>query len=530
MAFDHVEAPRSELRYIKTLCLAKHYRQCIRACRKLLEATQASPSHTKLFCNFYLGLGHDEIARLMLELSPAKIPCFDQAERFYAEALCALPAIDEQIRLGTVTPRVEHDPFFEGPAAAASTRTPEQIAHDSYYKFASPSPSPRGQLRDRNLSIQSSQSVSRDTSGSDLTDVESHSSFDQIVTPTKLAGCNLRRSATPEEPLRQTIDLPSNSTSHAVLERELSTLSLLEDSPPRKPSGLPRTTSTISDIRQLHRTEDINDQQQLLSPPRQISRPRSEQQRLLRPIRMGSPAKAYQLPARLSQLSGNTLGTSSTLPKLKTEDLHRKTWPALPNDSRNMTPTFSEDSPVSPVSPVSPLGYEGDLSEVTTTSPVSPATPERHFSPDEALRLVAEESEKKEEEVEEEEVDQQPVASHHVEAMERQIRRHIAMLDIIKRQTLAVQAARAAERPKSLTSLAPLSRPGSSSSSNHDSVMSAENKRFMPRSKSLRMEQEKDTPEQRRKRLEAGRARRWERPRFDAQRYVDLADQALAEL
>ncbi|KAH9843339.1 hypothetical protein Tdes44962_MAKER07466, partial [Teratosphaeria destructans] len=443
------------------------------------------------------------------------------AEKFYTEALGALSAIDEQVRLDAATPRVERDPFFQGPIDAASTRTPEQIAHDTYYQFASPSPSPRGQFRHRHLSAQSLQPVSRETSGSDLTDVESHSSFDQIVTPTKLNGRHHTRAASLEEWQRQTTDLPPTSVSPAELQRELSKISLLDDSPPRQPSGLPRTTSTITDIRQLHPTENINHQQQPISPPRQIVDPPSAQQGLLRPIRMGSPAKPHQLPARPSQHSANNPSPTSTLPKLKTEDLHPKTRPALPDDGTTMPPTSSADSPVSPVSP---LGYEGDFSEVTTTSPVSPATPERPSSPDEALPLEAEQSE-------EEEWDEPPVPSHHAAALDLQLRKHIAMLDLTKRQTLAVQAARAAERPEFLLSPAPLSRPGSSTSSNHDSVMSAENRRVLPRSKTSRpTEQDKDTPEQRRRRLEAGRARRWARPRFDATRYVDLAEQALAEL
>ncbi|KAI7354011.1 hypothetical protein KC357_g416 [Hortaea werneckii] len=120
-----------ELHYIKALFLQKRYRQCIDACRHVLLTTCNETADHALqvaFANFYLGLAHDELARLMHDFSQAKVPALDQAERFFRDALRSLPSADglastlraRQASVHKQSSAID-DPFSVSPGAAAPT-------------------------------------------------------------------------------------------------------------------------------------------------------------------------------------------------------------------------------------------------------------------------------------------------------------------------------------------------------------------------------------------------------------------------
>ena len=475
-----------ELHYIKALCLQKHYRQCIQACRDILKNTGDKLQDYPLqqtFISFYLGLAHDELARLMHDFSQAKVPAFNQAQQFYKEALESLPThVSVPVTADEQPMPVDDDPFFDGATDTSSSQhTPRPADDDEYdpYNYSSPAFSNASpvaslnHLRTDSPPLRSPPTASRETSASDLSDLASHSSFDQILTP------------------------------HKVLERDISRMSLIDDmEQPRRPTGLPRTTSTS--------------------------------QGLLRPIRPGSPPTTFHLPPRLPYVS-NVPGKNSRLPKLVTRGSLLETPPRkqlLCDDELEASP-----------SPVSPLGSENGISDNSTISPVSPQTPTRH-----ALELATPARSVISHNDKQNSPDSRELrVGDHLSALRSQLSSHISMLNSAKQATISTQAARAAER--SLANTAPTngaplvtlranvggtyssSRPGSStSSSKHDSVISNDGKR-MPQTRSYWSFTPTDIKaDEKRRRVEAGRQRGWVKDRFKAERYRELAERALAEL
>ncbi|KAK5124180.1 hypothetical protein LTR85_001883 [Meristemomyces frigidus] len=478
-----------ELHYIKALCVQKHYRQCIQACRDILKTAGDGINDRPVqqtFLSFYLGLAHDELARLMHDYSQAKVPAFAQAEEFYKKALDSLPAPETHLVAASEEPEVvEDDPFFDGSSQSSCSPTPRRIDDDyDPYNYSSPlfpsSPptSPPMHIRTDSLPTRSPPTSSRDTSASDLNDLESHPSFDQIMTPRK------------------------------ALQRDMSRMSLLDDLPARRPTGLPRTTSTS--------------------------------QGLMRPIRPGSPPKAFHVPPRLPYVS-SVSNRNSRLPRLVTRETSQES-PSKPQGPRDI-----RDEEESPVQPVSPLGSEDGVSNTSTISPISPATPTHHRSEFDAVSNAS---------ARREDGDgvQGNMVSQHLSAMRAQLYTHLQMLDKARQSTLLAQAARAAERastaaPTTGTPLAPLrasmdsapissrpgssgsGRPGSSSSgSKHDSVMSGDGKRVPQARNYWSFTVEEVKAEEKQKRIREGRERGWARERFRAEKYQELAERALAEL
>jgi hypothetical protein len=483
-----------ELHYIKALCLQKQYRQCIHACRNHLKHSSMT-AEKRLFVNFYLGLAHDELGRAMHDYSPAKLPALNQAEQFYNEALESLPEAEERLKSKpkeVVLPL--DDPFIYAPGQLPGASTSDQFEHDQYYQFATPPVSPSKHSHTDSLPQRSPPlAASRETSSSTLTSLESHSSFDQIMTP------------------------------HKILQRDMSKMSLLDESPPRRPAGLPRTTSSISQ----------GPLQQQVSGMKLSGRALTSQG-LMKPVRMGSPARPYQAPPRLP----NAGDRSSRLPRLTTRNLE------------TMSPPRRHVLDAAGVSPVSPLGSERSefgMSDASTISPVSPTTPIRA---EDSLPRLPEQQDKKQDEAEYE----PPVPdalNEGTKAMRFQIQYHIVAIEKVRQETLAKRAARAADRASASTtgaSLAPGgkgrssmdstkysgSRPGSSSSSKHDSVTGAEMKR-LPQLRSfwaLTWEDFKADEKKKRiqERIQDGRERKWAKERFRPEKYRELAEKALAEL
>ncbi|KAI7487992.1 hypothetical protein KC351_g2258 [Hortaea werneckii] len=504
-----------ELHYIKALFLQKRYRQCIETCRHvLLTARDETAEHAlrTAFANFYLGLAHDELARLMHDFSQAKVPALDQAKHFFTEALKSLPSAGKlaftlRARQASVHQQGStiDDPFSISPGAAAPNSQPA-TKHDSddydpynYYRptvgVASPS-SPVDVRRIEDVLPCSPQPLSRETSGSDLTDLESHSSFDQIMTP------------------------------HRVLERDQSRMSLIDEmrSPPR-PTGLPRTTST-----------PVSFLEGFQSPPRPtgISHTAPTFHGLMRPIRPGSPPKAYHVPPKLPDAGKvSPSRRMSRLPRLSM----RSPRPEAP--SRIHAPrSEGEMSSSCPVSPLKPGVEEAAVESDSTVSPASPRTPVRHamgarsplhgFLPSPQGDSILQIRERD--------------FIRHLQAMRLQLDSHLEMLKRARSETFAKQLQRENQR-RNIGSAQPtslqLSHLGSSngrfqphSSSNEGPTGAAEggNGRIQQMRSFWSFEPADVTADEKRRRIDAGRQRGWVRERFRAERYQDLAEKAMAEL
>ncbi|RMY43916.1 hypothetical protein D0864_15728 [Hortaea werneckii] len=526
-----------ELHYIKALFLQKRYRQCIETCRHvLLTARDETTEHAlrTAFANFYLGLAHDELAQLMHDFSQAKVPALDQAKHFFTEALRSLPSAGElaftlRARQASVHQQSStiDDPFSAGPGAAPPNSQPA-TRHDSddydpynYYSptvgfaspsspvdarriedvysptvgFASPS-SPVDARRIEDVLPCSPQPLSRETSGSDLTDLESHSSFDQIMTP------------------------------HRVLERDASRMSLIDEmrSPPR-PTGLPRTTSTSVSLLEGFQ-----------SPPRPtgISHTAPTFHGLMRPIRPGSPPKAYRVPPKLPD--AGKVSPSRRMSRLPRPSM-RSPRPEAPC-SVHSPRSEAEMSPSCPVSPLRPGVEETAVDSDSTVSPASPRTPVRHSIRIESPSQTCSPSIQGDSILDLRERD----ITRHLQAMRLQLDSHLEMLKRARTETVAKQLQRENQR-RNIGSTKPtslqLSHPGSSngrfhphSSSNRgpNGAAGGGNESIQQMRSFWSFEPADVTADEKRRRIEAGRQRGWVRERFRAERYQDLAEKAMAEL
>ncbi|KAI7211003.1 hypothetical protein KC333_g7912 [Hortaea werneckii] len=501
-----------ELHYIKALFLQRRYRQCIDACRHVLLTKGDETAEHALqvaFANFYLGLAHDELARLMHDFSPAKVPALDQAEHFFRDALRLLPSAEElaftlPARQTSVHERNHtiDDPFSLSPGAhsPAVQRTTRRDSDDyDPYNYHSPtigfaSPIDIGRVGDK-LPC-SPQPVSRETSGSDLTDLESHSSFDQIMTP------------------------------HRVLERDLSRMSLIDEMrPPPRPTGLPRTTSTSVSLLEGFQ-----------SPPRPTGIPRttSTSNNLMRPIQSGSPPKAYRVPPKLPDIG--KVSPSRRMSRLTRLSM-RSPRPEAP--FRVLSPSSEGDiSPSCPVSPLKPGIDEAAVESDSTVSPASPRTPVRHatgaksplhgFSPSPEGHGILDHRERD--------------VSGHLEAMRLQLDSHLEMLRRARSDTVAKQLQRENQRRNigstqstSLQHPQPSSHKGcfhphSSSICGPNVAADTGNARIQQMRSFWSLEPADVTADEKRRRIQAGKQRGWVRERFRAERYQDLAEKAMAEL
>ncbi|KAI6911384.1 hypothetical protein KC318_g4969 [Hortaea werneckii] len=501
-----------ELHYIKALFLHRRYRQCIDACRHVLLTSGDETAEHALqvaFANFYLGLAHDELARLMHDFSHAKVPALDQAEQFFRDALRLLPSAEElaftlRARKTTVHERSQttDDPFSSSPGAHVPTvQRATRNDSDDYdpYNYYSPTigfASPIDVGRNGDKLPCSPQPVSRETSGSDLTDLESHSSFDQIMTP------------------------------HRVLERDLSRMSLIDEmrSPPR-PMGLPRTTSTTASLLEGFQ-----------SPPRTTGIPRATytSNSLMRPIRPISPPKAYRVPPMLPDAGkASPSRRMSRLPRLSMRS------PRSEAPSGALSPrSEGKISPSCPVSPLKPEADEAAAESDSTVSPASPRTPVRQamgaksplhgFSPSTEGHGILDHREQD--------------VIRHLEAMRLQLDSHLEMLERAKDETVAKQRQRENQRRKigGASSTSPsLSYTRSSNGRGQSCSSSNSGPHIAGGSGNGRIQQMRSfwsfepaaiTADEKRRRIQAGRQRGWMRERFRAERYQELAEKAMAEL
>lgn len=309
-----------ELQCIKALFNAKQYRQCINTSREALREFGHKHGEQHVLrtasLEFYMGLAHDELARLMHEHSQIKLPTFSEAEKHYQQALAALPTLEQCKRHARkIYRRREEELALE---RLRSLHAPE--SDTSNYSPTTPPvlsspPAWFTETRERNP-IAYSPATLRHESTSNVSDLSSHESFDEIMTPNRL------------------------------VHRDISRMSLLDN-------PLPREYSSMSLI------------------DRKPSLRRSISQGLLRPIRPGSPPKPFHLPPKMPYIGKRQ--SVSRIPQLPR--LHITDSPTKRPHSRLVTP---EDP--SPVSPVSPLGSDTgsdmrSLSPVSARTPTPLPTP-----------------------------------------------------------------------------------------------------------------------------------------------------------
>lgn len=198
---------------------------------------------------------------------------------------------------------------------------------------------------------------SPDDEASDFDDLESHGSFDEIMTPSRIP---------------------------TKLERDYSSMSLLQAPPPYMSHGV------------------------------------------MRPIRVGEPPRQYHVPPSTSYSRGSFARTR--LPRLQTT-------PSKSLAVRKQLLTASEQaSPEgSPIAPVSPLGSEWVASDASTISSLSPDTPiaERPIE-----FLIPENSEGA----------RADRVEAHLEALCTQLESHIRLLQEAKHESIKIQSERAAVR------------------------------------------------------------------------------------
>jgi hypothetical protein len=235
---------------------------------------------------------------------------------------------------------------------------------------------------------------------------------------------------------------------------------------------------------------------------------KSISQGLLRPIRPGSPPKQYHLPPKLPYIGRyhHTPGNSPNLPAIETPESPTRR-------SRSRLASYE-------VSPVSPIGSEGITSELTAVSPLSLPTraPDDLPSPQSDTYLSEPEFSQLED---------------HLTAMYTQLQTHIRLLQHAKLSTTIAQAERAARSaPTTGTPLGSVgNRSGVFNARSPAGSLKGTPKGSLAQSRSFWSFTPVDVKvADKQKRLEAGRARKWQRERFRPEKYQDLAEKALAEL
>lgn len=186
------ESSSLDLRYIKALLLQKQYRRCITACRDMLKLNEVEEGMDPIrqsFVRFYLALAHDELARAMHNYSQAKISAFNQAEDFYRDALLSLPTHEQLVESltesATSTASGDHNDDEEPtPRLPSSTCFGSTSAMHAFTGMHSSVTSTH--IRNNSIPTPSPPLISPRTVTSDLDDLESHDSFNQIMTPNRV--------------------------------------------------------------------------------------------------------------------------------------------------------------------------------------------------------------------------------------------------------------------------------------------------------------------------------------------------------
>lgn len=491
-----------QLHYIKALFLERQYRQCIQACRdlmKLADTTFDEPLQ-KTFVNSYLGLCHDEIARLMHHNSVAKLPAFSSAEQFYQDAIDALPTQQEVQYL------CAHNATAEDSFPANSNETPSEVPDSP--TISSYDPRDMGISRASSPILSSMPIIRQDnvaspvrspgTVTSDWDDLESHDSFSELMTPNRVQRASSRMSSLGHPPKR--------------LSRDLSRMSLLES----RPSGLPRDVSRMSLLDQSLSSIPCEFSKISLHDPPAVQQHHPTSHGLMRPIRLGSPAKPCFLPP--DQPYSGTGNVKSKLPQLVDRSNNTPNFSRPRIDSRLPSP-----EPDSPDPKLSSYGFYSDTSSGSFASPQTPRTPARRGKISPTTSTVREDM-----------LDQDSYlrVTDHIAAMRAQLRRHLTLVGEAKDRLRQAQEERRAAR------LAPTKgTPLGTIDANRDAFSSppagpaSGSKPSLPQARSYWSFVPEDVKaSEMRRRIEAGKARDWKRERFQPGKYQELCEKALDEL
>lgn len=276
------------------------------------------------------------------------------------------------------------------------------------------------------------------------------------------------------------------------VQRDVSKMSLLDGV--GKP--LPRDVSKMSLI-------DSDPYQRLPRDPAKMSlfesAPRlrkSTSQGLMRPIRPGSPPKRYHIPPKLPS-PGTSVHLASRLPALASRS---KTTPQL---------GASEALPPEPVSPLSQLGSTMHLDEASTVSALSSDTPRADLQAS-AVAAVSRATT----------FDEAAYFrfTDHLSDLREQLETHVTLVQEAKRRLKRAQAEKDAARSATPGSNAV---GGTSPAEDTDPPQAPASWSFVPQD--VKHAQKK-------RRIQEGRARGWKKERFDAGRYRELCETAMAEL
>lgn len=185
-----------ELHLVKTLFLQRQYRNCVASCRELLALSDDGDIHRHplwhVHLRFYLALAHDELARAMHNFSPVKIAACREAEQLYHASLLTLPSPEVCAKsVADASPEdLEHVPTEDVPALQQFSSS--SSLYSAYYGQAmsdfaySPSVRP-ARLSGQSFYLPPSYMLTpARTVTPSQEDLESHHSFDQIRTPSRV--------------------------------------------------------------------------------------------------------------------------------------------------------------------------------------------------------------------------------------------------------------------------------------------------------------------------------------------------------
>ncbi|EME44061.1 hypothetical protein DOTSEDRAFT_71758 [Dothistroma septosporum NZE10] len=470
-----------ELQYIKALFMEGQYRKCIQACRdiaKLADSRQHEPPLQKAFISFYEALAHDEVARSMHQNSITKLPCYESAELLFVQALNALPSHeDARLLCGELPPPTHPEPVLAPASTIEAYRSPStgdahfgapnRLSRASSAVLSSPP------IFHRQSPALQSPFFSPRTPLSDTDDLESHESFSELLTPTRL------------------------------LNRDFSRISLLD----LTNSTLPRATSRMS-----------------LIEPQTPQRKMSVSQGLMRPIRPGSPARQFDVPPTLPY-SGAVQQMPSRMPS-RLPQLATRAKPEARLEIARVDSAMGNSSFVTcsePVSPLSPNGSDVNLSDASTVSALSPPlTPTQPARESFSTIMSQRESEL---------LDESKFLrfADHLHAMRIQLETHIMLVQQAqerlrqahaeRRFQRATQPARSKHNARDYFSSPAQASPKNSSASRMQQARSFWS--FIP---------EDIKTNETKRRIQAGRNRGWRKERFQPKRYQELCESALAEL
>lgn len=475
-ATNHYSA---QLRYVRALCLQTEYRKCVQTCRDLLEMAhvQAHPIQ-KAFLLFYSALAHDEMARAMHHNSTVKVPALETAGQLYLAALHALPSPeDTDLLCAELVQKAREDLRF---GCEESSPTSDGYPYEYSHK-TTPIFSPL-RLRRESVSLRSLEESPTMTT-SDLEDLESHDSFSELMTPTR------------------------------VLTREYSKTSSLDTTPLAERSS-PGMSSHRDRSARVRMQRDFSRMSLLETPPR---KPMSQGR--MRHIRPDFPPKQFYVPPKLAN--------TSQLPQIETSGPKLRGSPGQsPRDSIISNPdlTLERRHGSAPVSPISRRHSSRYSSDILRTSAVSPLTPthDRHDSVSsdgaiqEALCLRL---------------------NDHLDSMRMQLETHITLVQQTKEQLRDFQTERAlSKRTANIDTLSGTlptnitrdARRASCAYEQEPLISSS-----LPRARSYWSFVPDDAKAaEKSRRIRDGRERKWERrtERFDARKYQNLCERALDEL